>query len=73
MPNAFGGRAGFDVYTSHVFPHGMLEAISLIGGGAVNGGATAGAAYEVGFFPLLSGHTTLLGVGSNPKLLEQKP
>lgn len=29
----FDSRAGFDLNTSHVFPHGVLSAIILLGGG----------------------------------------
>ena len=72
MPNAFGRRAGFDVDASHVFPQGVLAAIALVGGGAGDGGASAGARCEIGF-PLCSvAITALSGTGSAPKLLEQK-
>lgn len=32
MPSVFHGRDGFDVDTSHVFPRGVLTAITLIEG-----------------------------------------
>ena len=28
--NAFGRRAGFDIYASHLFPQGVLAAITLV-------------------------------------------
>lgn len=30
VPNTFGERAEFDVDASHIFPQGVLEAISLV-------------------------------------------
>ena len=30
VPNAFGGRARFDVDTSHVFPQDVLAVITLV-------------------------------------------
>ena len=38
VPSAFGGRAGFDVDARHVFPQGVLAAITLGGGRAGDGG-----------------------------------
>ena len=73
VPNAFGGRAGFGVDASHIFPQGVLAAIILAGGGAVDRGARAEDRCEAGL-PLCSvAKTALSGVRSNPKLLEQKP
>ena len=54
--------------TSHIFPQGVLAAITLVGGGAGDGGAKAGTGCEAGL-PLCSvAITTLSGVGSDPKL-----
>ena len=44
----FGGRAGFGVNTSHIFPQDVLAAITLVGGGAGEGVARAGSRCEVG-------------------------
>ena len=73
MPNAPGVRDGFDVDTSHVFPHHVLATTTLVGGVAFDGGARVCAGCEAGF-PLCSvAITTLSGAGSAPKLLEWKP
>ena len=70
VPSTFGGRAGFDVNASHIFPEGVLAAIPLAGGRAGEGGARAGARCEPGL-PLCSVATTVLsGVRSDCKLLE---
>ena len=61
VPNAFGERAGFDVDPSHVFPQGVLAAITLVGSGTRDGSARAGALCKVRR-PLCSGYHTLLGV-----------
>ena len=37
VPSGFDGRAGFDVNTNHIFPQGVLTAITLVGGGLGNG------------------------------------
>ena len=42
MPSAFYGRVGFDMDAIHIFPQGVLAAITLVGGGAGDGGARAG-------------------------------
>ena len=72
VPHGFGGRAGSEVSTSHVFPQGVLAAIISVGGGTGDGGARARARCESGL-PLCSvANTTLSGVEAGPKLLEQK-
>lgn len=40
VPSGFGGRAGYEMSISHVFPQVLLEAITLVGDGArgVGGG-----------------------------------
>lgn len=73
VPSSFGWRARFDVDTSHVFPRGLLTAITLERGGVGAGGAGTGAGCEAGP-PLCSmAITALLGAGSDAKLLGQKP
>ena len=44
------GRAGSDSIRSHIFPQGVLAAITLVGGGAGGGGAKARARCEQGLF-----------------------
>ena len=56
---------------NHIFPQGVLAAITLVGGGAGDGGARAGARSEVGLLCSVA-VTALLGAGSDSKLLEQK-
>ena len=51
VPSAFFGRAGFDIITSHIFPQDVLAAITLVGGGAGEGGARAGARCGAGSGP----------------------
>ena len=72
VPSAFSGRAVSDMNTTYI-PQGVLAAITLIGCGAGDGGAMAGAWCELGLLLCLGASTTLLGAGSIPKLLEQKP
>ena len=57
VPSRFGGRAGSDVSRSHIFPQGVLAAITLVGGGAGDEGARARAS------PLLSGQHHPTGGG----------
>ena len=49
MSSPFGWRAGFDMAASHVFPQGVLAAVTLLRGVAGDGGARAGAGREVDF------------------------
>ena len=73
VPSDFGRRAGFDMNTSHVFPQGVLAAVTLVGGRAGDGGAKARTRCEVRL-PLCSVTiTALLRVGLGPRLLGQKP
>ena len=72
VSNAFGGRAGFDVDASYIFPQSVLAAVTLVGGEAGRRVGRAGAECEVGFSPCSVAVTTQLWVGSHPKLLEQK-
>ena len=41
VPSAFGGRARSHVSMSHIFPQGVLEAITLVGNGIGGGRARA--------------------------------
>ena len=54
VPSGIDGRAGFDVSTTYVFSQGVLAAVILVGGGAVDGGV--GPSQMLGrASPLLSG------------------
>ena len=71
VPSAFSGRAG----CKSCLPQVVLTTRTLVGGGPGAGGARAGIGFisEAGL-PLCSvAITSLLGAGSDPKLLEQKP
>ena len=59
-------------HESH-FPQGVLAAVTLVGGGAGDGGARARAREWDGASPLLRASTTLRGAGARPQWLEQKP
>ena len=59
VPSVLGGRAGFDVDASHVFPQGVLAAITLVGCVAGIGVARACSGYEEGV-PLCSVAVTAL-------------
>ena len=73
VPNAYGGKAGSDVDASHIFPQGVLTALTLVGGGARDGRARAEARCKTGL-PLCSVAITAPSrVRSNPKLLKQNP
>lgn len=48
MPNAFGGRAEFDVDASHIFPQYALATVILGMDVAGDGGPRAGGGCEVG-------------------------
>lgn len=51
VPIALGWRARFDVDSSHIFPQGVLSAITLVGGGPGDGWAGTGAECEPGLPP----------------------
>ena len=72
MPGSDSGRAGSDVSRSHVFPQGVLAAITLVGGGAGDGADRDRARCELGLLLCSVATTTLRGAGVGPKLLEQK-
>ena len=48
LPTGFGGRAGSDMNTSHIFPQGVQAAITLVGCGAGDGGTRARFRHELG-------------------------
>ena len=66
VPGVFGGRHGFDVDTSHIFPHGVLAAASLVSGEAGDGVARSGPRCEAGLPCRSMAIVTLLGLGSGP-------
>ena len=57
VPSGYGRRARSDVSKSHIFPQGVLAAISLVEGGAGDGRARARARAS----SMLSGHHCLTG------------
>ena len=74
MLNTFGGRAGFDVNDSPLFPQEVLVVITLVWeGGCKGGGNKVGAQYEAGLLLCSMSITSLLGAVSFPKWLKQKP
>ena len=72
MPSDFGGSSVSEVSMDHIFPQGMLAAITLVGGGPRDG-ARARATCELGLLLCSEVITTLSGMGSGPKVLGQKP
>lgn len=72
VTSGFGGKAGYEVSLSHIFPHCVLSAINLGGGEATGERAGDKASCEPGLEHSKS-YTTLLGAGSGYKILEQKP
>ena len=73
LPNGFDGRAELEMDTVHVFPQGVLLAITLVGGGAGDEVSKARARCELGLSLCSLAVSALLWVGSGSKLLEQKP
>lgn len=72
MPNASGGKAELDIDSGHIFPQGVLAALTLVSGRTGDWGARASTGRDLGF-PLYSVPvTTLSGLGSVPKFLMQK-
>ena len=72
VSSGFGGRAGSDMSMGHIFPHGVLAGVTLVGGGAGDGGATCRARCELGHLLCSVADITLLGERSSLKLLKQK-
>ena len=70
IPSTFGGRDGFDVNRSHVFPQGALATFTLVWGGAKDEGAKARASWD-GASLLFSGHHCSIADRTDPKLMEQ--
>lgn len=58
---------------SHTFSQGALEAVNLVGGAAGVRGAWTSCRCELRLLLSSVANITLLGVGSGPTLLEQKP
>ena len=58
---------------SCIFPQGVLAAVTLVGGGAGDGGAGASAGYEAGIPLCLVSITALLGVGLTPTCWSRSP
>ena len=54
VPRGFGGRAGYEVSTGHVFPQCVPAAIILIGGGARDKGLEPGQGASRGFYYMQS-------------------
>ena len=73
VPCDFNGRAGSDVSTSHILPHTVLAAITLVGVGAGDGGAKARPKCELWLLFCSVANSTLLGERVGPKLLQKKP
>ena len=73
VPSAFDGGARFEVDANRILPQSVLAAITLVESGAGEGGARTGAGCEMGHPFCSAAVTDLSGVGSDPKLLEQKP
>ena len=71
MPSAFGERTGFDMDESHIFPQGVLAAITLVVGESIDGGARAVTECEVGLRLCSVAITTLSGAGSIPSCLSR--
>lgn len=69
VPSGFGGIAGFDLNTSHVFSQVLLAVITLIVGVAGDVGTRAGYRFELRL-PLCSvAVSALLGLGVGSVLL----
>ena len=49
ISSAFGGSAGFNVDTCHIFPQCVPAALTLVGGGAGDGGARFGVSMKQNF------------------------
>lgn len=72
VSSGFGGRTGSDISMGHIFPHGVLAGVTLVGGGVGDGGATCRARCELGRLLCSVADITLLGERSGLKLLKQK-
>lgn len=73
VPNDFGGRAGSQLSISCIFLQWVLAPISLVGGGARDGGVRSRARCELGLPLCLVANISSAGAGLGPELLEQKP
>ena len=69
VPSDFGGRPGFYVSMSCIFPH-VVGVGTLVGGEAADEVSRARITCELGLLLCSVVNTTLLRVGLRPKLLE---
>ena len=72
VPSGFDVKAGFQVNISHIFPQGILAAVTLVGGKTEDDGTRARASCELMLPICLVAGTMLSQAGLGPKLLEQK-
>lgn len=63
VSRGFGGKARSDVSMSHIFPQGVLAAITLVEYGAWDGGARVRARCELRLLLYSAVNTTLMGTG----------
>lgn len=68
VPRVFGGRAGYEVSTAHVFPQCVPAVIILIGGGARDGGTRGRARGKQSLHLYAMSYNTLRGQDRVPKL-----
>lgn len=73
MPNAFHEMAIFDMNIRHVFSLDVLAAITLVGGGTDDGGATPRDMCEVGLALCSVAIISLMRSVFDPKLSEKNP
>ena len=73
VPSDFGGRPGFYVNMSCIFPHVVVAVGTLVGVETGDGVFRARIRCELGLLLCSVVNTTLLRVGLWPKLLEEKP
>lgn len=73
MPSVFGGKSGFELSMSDIFPQCVVAAIILVGGGIGDEGSRDRARCEPGLLFCSVANITLLRAGPGPKLLKQKP
>lgn len=67
VPSVFGGRAGSEVSTGHVFPEGVFVGITLMGNGVGDGGAKTRSTCDLELLLYSMVITALLREGSGPK------
>ena len=75
LPNAFSGKARFDMDISHIFPQGLLAALSFVGGGAGDGGGQSVHSAWAGTHTsaeAVTGNSAASGTGLSPPYLQGK-